>query len=94
MRGCVLSHGFALESVLPLVTSNPARALKLAGRGVLAGRSADVLVLRAGSVEIAEVIAGGRRLVHGGEVAFAEKSLEESNRAVSLKGGKAGEGLR
>jgi beta-aspartyl-dipeptidase (metallo-type) len=89
VRACVLEHGFAPEQVLPLVTSNPARVLKLDDRGRLAaGKAADVLVLRKGSLEIRDVIAGGRRLVKDGRVAFAEKFLEGSNRSVRLDGGK------
>jgi beta-aspartyl-dipeptidase (metallo-type) len=93
VQGCVLRHGFALERVLPLVTSNPARALKLKGKGGLTeGGAADVLVLRAESLEVREVIAGGRRLVSGGRLTFAEKFLEESNRLVGLEGGKVAGG--
>lgn len=94
VRGCVLSHGFKLEQVLPHVTSNPASALKLADKGELApGRAADVLVLQTRSLELREVIAGGRRLVSGGESNFAEKFLEESNRRVNLRGAKMAECL-
>ena len=90
VRACVLEHGFALERVLPCVTSNAARVLKLAGKGELAeGKSADVLVMRRESLEIREVIAGGRRMVRDGELVFREKFLEGSNRRVRLEGARA-----
>jgi beta-aspartyl-dipeptidase (metallo-type) len=92
IRDCVVNHRFALERVLPLVTSNTARVLKLDGKGRLAiGKDADVLVLQKSSLELREVIAGGRRLMRDGVVAVAERFLEESNRRISLAGRK-GEG--
>jgi beta-aspartyl-dipeptidase (metallo-type) len=93
IRDCVVNHRFALEQVLPLVTSNTARVLKLDGKGSLAaGKDADVLVLRKSSLELKEVIAGGRRLVSDGAVTVAGRFLEDSNRRISLAGRK-GEGV-
>jgi beta-aspartyl-dipeptidase (metallo-type) len=93
VRACVLQHGFPFEQVLPLVTSNTARVLKLRDRGTLeAGKSADVLVLRGRSLEIKDVFAGGRRLIRDGRLAFAEKFLAESNRRIRLDGARAGKG--
>lgn len=90
MRACVLEHGFTLESVLPVVTANTALVLKLADKGELVeGKSADVLILRRESLEIREVIAGGRRMVRDGELAFREKFLKGSNRRVRLEGTEA-----
>lgn len=87
VRDCVVNYGFPVELVLSLVTSNTSRVLKLKGKGSLdAGADADVLVLRAGSLEIKEVIAGGRRLMRGGEVCQAEAFLENSNRDLFLTG--------
>jgi beta-aspartyl-dipeptidase (metallo-type) len=58
IRGCVLEHGFTLEQVLPLVTANTARALRLGAKGTLdSGKDADVVVLRKDSLEIVEVLA-------------------------------------
>jgi beta-aspartyl-dipeptidase (metallo-type) len=60
IRDCIVNGRFAFELVLPLVTSNTARVLKLAGKGGLAaGKDADMLVVRQGSLELREVIAGG-----------------------------------
>lgn len=90
VRACVLEHGFTLESVLPVVTANTALVLKLADKGELVeGKSADVLILRRESLEIREVIAGGRRMVRDGELAFREKFLKGSNRRVRLEGTEA-----
>src|SRR5947209_953926 len=92
MRACVLEHQIPLEQVLPLVTSNTARVLKLDDRGTLeAGKLADLLVLNRESLEIKDVICGGRRLMKNGRLTFNEKFLEESNRRIRLDGRKAKE---
>ena len=50
-----------------------AAVLKLGDKGrVAAGADADLVVPEAGSLEVVEVIAGGRRLVRGGAVAGDE----------------------
>jgi len=56
-----------LEQILPFVTTNTARILKLDIKRTLEpAKDADVLVLRKDSLEIVEMIAGGERLVaHG-----------------------------
>jgi beta-aspartyl-dipeptidase (metallo-type) len=89
VRDCIINGRFALEIVLRLVTSNTARVLKLDGKGSLAaGKDADVLVIRKGSLELREVIARGRRLMSDGEVVVTQRFMEDSNRAVSLSGNK------
>ena len=46
IRECVVEGGFRLETVLPMVTSNTARVLKLTGKGrLIEGADADVLVV-------------------------------------------------
>jgi beta-aspartyl-dipeptidase (metallo-type) len=91
VRDCIVGGRFAVEVVLRLVTSNTARVLKLDGKGSLdAGKDADVLVLRKGSLELREVIAGGRRLMRDGEVVATEGFLGDSNRRISLSGKKGG----
>jgi beta-aspartyl-dipeptidase (metallo-type) len=93
IRECVVNHRFPLEVVLRLVTSNTARVLKLDGKGSLdAGKDADVLVLRQGSLEIRDVIAGGQRLMRDGQVVLNEGFLKESNRIISLSGNRSGAG--
>lgn len=93
IRDCIVGGRFAVEVVLRLVTSNTARVLKLDRKGSLdVGKDADVLVLRKGSLELREVIAGGRRLMKDGQVVVAEGFLEDSNRSISLSGGKTAAG--
>jgi beta-aspartyl-dipeptidase (metallo-type) len=83
-RECI-RDGHPLELVLSLVTSNTARALKLENKGQLkVEASADVLVLREETLELSEVIVGGRRLLKNGCLDFKEAFLKESSRAVSL----------
>ncbi|WP_437673174.1 beta-aspartyl-peptidase [Sorangium sp. So ce131] len=89
VREVVREHGFSLERVLPLVTSNTARILKLGRKGALRpGHDADVVVLERGSLEILEVVARGRRMVKAGRLAVTERFLEQSNRKVELHGRK------
>ena len=55
--------------LISLVTKNTAAVLKLADKGTLApGKAADVLVMDAGSLELKEVIAGGKRLMKHGRL--------------------------
>ena len=90
IRACVTEHKFALEEVLPLVTSNTAAALKLANKGVLAdGNTADIVVLDQRNLEIRDVITNGKRLFKNGKLAFKEAFLNDSNRSIRLKGKKA-----
>jgi beta-aspartyl-dipeptidase (metallo-type) len=90
IRACVAERGFPLELVLPLVTANTARVLKLYRKGRLErGCDADALVLRRKTLEIAHVFALGRQLVRGGELVGAERFLRRSNRSISLYGRKS-----
>ena len=78
VRGCVTDHGFQLPDVLRHVTSNTADVLKLPNKGRLAeGKDADVLVLERGSLDLIEVIAGGRRLLRGGNPTVEEPGERE-----------------
>jgi beta-aspartyl-dipeptidase (metallo-type) len=89
VRGLVTEHGMALEDVLPLVTTNTARVLKLEHKGCLApGMAADVVVLDRDDLEVREVVSLGRRLVEDGALAIQERFLEESDRRVNLTGAK------
>lgn len=87
LRESVRGHGLSFESLLPCVTANPARVLKLPGKGHLApGADADVLVVRKESLDIVEVIAKGCRLLRGGEIVKREKFLASSRRCLELHG--------
>jgi len=90
IRGLVTEHRFALEMVLPLVTSNPADCLKLDDKGHLRpGCEADIIVMDRRSLDIREVIARGKRMVANGSLAFRERYLEKSKRAVAIVGDEA-----
>jgi beta-aspartyl-dipeptidase (metallo-type) len=87
IRDCVLRQGFSLEEVLPLVTANTTRILELERKGRLEpGLEADLLVLRVDSLELVDVIAGGRRLVAGGVLATRERFLDDTERTIHLEG--------
>lgn len=59
--------GMKLDEVLPLITSNPARILQLASKGVIQpGADADLLVLDS-SLQIVDVYAQGKRFVANGQ---------------------------
>jgi len=89
IRSCVVEHKFPLEEVLPLVTANTAKVLKLDAKGAIAeGKAADCLILKKDSFELREVIAGGRRLLKNGKIAFKEAFLKDSNRKIKLEGEK------
>jgi beta-aspartyl-dipeptidase (metallo-type) len=91
LRTLVAKHDFTLDLALPLVTTNPARILKLQRKGRLApGCDADILVLDRGTLDLREVIARGRRMVIDGQLAVREKFLEKSKRNVTLVGDEYG----
>jgi beta-aspartyl-dipeptidase (metallo-type) len=59
----------ALETALQVVTSNPARILKLRGKGRLAvGADADLTLLDPKALDIRGVIAKGRWMMRDGEL--------------------------
>ena len=68
IRECVRKSDFKLEQLVPLVTANTARVLKLKDRGKLEPQmTADLLVLDRDTLELKEVIARGRRLFKDGK---------------------------
>lgn len=68
VRQAVLEEGIALETALRVITSNPARILKLKAKGRLApGLDAD-LVLLDRNLEVRTVIAKGRLLMKAGKL--------------------------
>jgi beta-aspartyl-dipeptidase (metallo-type) len=86
LMNCV-QQGMKLEQVLPCVTSNTARVLKLERKGRLkAGMDADVVLFRAADHAITDVIASGRRLLANGTLAVHEKFLDSSNRRMHFHG--------
>jgi beta-aspartyl-dipeptidase (metallo-type) len=87
IRACVFKQEFSIEQVLRLVTANTANILKLRQKGsIKQGFDADILILEKDSLEIREVISGGKRLLRDGKIAFKEAFLKESNRDIRLSG--------
>jgi beta-aspartyl-dipeptidase (metallo-type) len=88
--GLVLRHGYSLDMVLPLITTNPASVLKLQRKGCIEpGKDADIVIIDASSLEIRDVIARGRRMMADGQLVVTEKFLEKSSRNITLIGAKA-----
>lgn len=76
VRDSVLVDGVPLHVALGVATRNPARALGLKRKGVLAeGRDADVVLLRKEDLSVHTVIARGRFLVREGR-ALARGTFE------------------
>lgn len=68
IRECVEHSALQLEQLLPLVTANTARVLKLKSRGKVEPKmKADLLLLDRKTLELKEVIACGRRLLKDGK---------------------------
>lgn len=90
LRACILEHNFPLAGTLAHATANTASVLKLERKGrVETGFDADLLVLGKATLEIKDVIAGGRRMVRDGALAFRENFLTDSNRRIALDGEKS-----
>jgi beta-aspartyl-dipeptidase (metallo-type) len=69
VRDAVLEQGVPLETALEVVTSSPARILKLRGKGQLVpGADADIVLLEPETLLVRGVIARGRWLMRDGEV--------------------------
>ncbi|MBW8769781.1 MAG: beta-aspartyl-peptidase [Gemmatimonadetes bacterium] len=84
---CILHHGFPIEQVLPLVTSNTARILKWEEKGTLArDKMADVLVMERDTLNLRYVWTKGRCMVRDGELVAHPTWLEESKREIVLRG--------
>ena len=84
---CIVNHRMPIEQVLPLVTSNTARVLKLDHKGTLErGKLADVLVLERDTLAVRHVWSKGRCMVRDGELVARAGWLAESKREVVLVG--------
>lgn len=69
VRDAVREEGVPLATALRVITANPARILKLRGKGRLeAGADADLVLLDSATLEIDGVIAKGRWLMRGRQV--------------------------
>ncbi len=69
VRQAVLEEGIPLETALRVITSNPARILKLKAKGRLApGLDADLVLVDPKDLEVRTVIAKGQLLMKAGKV--------------------------
>jgi len=69
VRESILSEGLPLEEAAKTVTANPARILKLGGKGRLAvGMDADILLVEPESLAISGLVARGRTMMKDGEL--------------------------
>jgi len=69
LREAILSRSVPLEKAVATATANPARALKLPGKGELAaGADADVLLVRRDDLSVSGLVARGRVMMKDGEV--------------------------
>lgn len=89
VRDCVRNHGFTLEQMLPMMTRNTARILKLREKGEIAkGCAGDLVMLEEGSLEIVHVLSQGKMMVRDGTVVKEENWLKDSDRQIHLRGRK------
>jgi beta-aspartyl-dipeptidase (metallo-type) len=89
VRECIVDGGLPVETVLPLVTRNPAKLLKLDRKArIEAGADADLLILTRSAFEIRDVFARGKPFVRDGSLVAEEKFVASSNRRVEWKGGR------
>lgn len=85
---CCLEHKQSFAELLPTITSNVARTLKLASKGVLEkGKDADVVVLSRKDLQIQHVISKGKLLMRNGRPAKAA-CIEHTNRRYEVIGEK------
>ena len=85
--GLVVKEGHAIQDVLPLFTTNAARALKLDKKGRIdVDMDGDLVVLTQGDLAVRDVVAGGKVLVRDGEPLVREKWLKKSKRDVAFIG--------
>jgi beta-aspartyl-dipeptidase (metallo-type) len=67
-----------LADVLPLFTSNPARALQLRGKGQLQEQQdADLLILHQETLDIVHLFASGRQFIRDGQLVVKSKQEEQ-----------------
>jgi beta-aspartyl-dipeptidase (metallo-type) len=90
LRACVLDYGRELAQLLPLVTTNAARVLKLQRKGrIEPGMDADLLVLGRETLELVHVVAKGQVLMRDGIVTQQDRFLQKSGRRIRLDGQQA-----
>jgi beta-aspartyl-dipeptidase (metallo-type) len=86
-------HARAGAPALHPATRRASSLLKAKGE-VEVGRDADLLLMRAGTLDIVHVIACGKVMVRDGGVCVEERFIEESNRRIDIDGRKNGKSPR
>ncbi|HEV7993126.1 MAG TPA: amidohydrolase family protein [Gemmatimonadaceae bacterium] len=87
LRSAVREHRFPLELVLPMLTANTARVLRLGRQGTLEpGKAGDLLLLDGRSLEVADVHCRGGWMMRGGSLVKRSRWLEGNKRQLNLKG--------
>jgi beta-aspartyl-dipeptidase (metallo-type) len=90
LQSCVLDEDFELQELLPFFTKNTARVLQLRSKGSLeVGKDGDLLVLDPNTLDLVEVIAGGKCMLSNRELRVTEAFLEDSEREIELHGQKS-----
>lgn len=86
----VIKHfKWPLEKILPLITTNTARILKLDKKGrIEVGADADFVSVDPGSFNLLHVVAGGRFFMREGHILYHQKILDNSNRKIEIYGKK------
>jgi beta-aspartyl-dipeptidase (metallo-type) len=85
----VVHSRIPLDTILPMLTANTAKVLKLKTKGRLeVGNDGDILIMDERSLEIRHVIASGQSMVADGEIVRRENWLETSTRVIDLVGTK------
>jgi beta-aspartyl-dipeptidase (metallo-type) len=86
---CLKEFSWPLEKILPLVTVNPARLLKLPHKGVISvGADADLVVVDPVTLEIQHVIAKGVLFLKDKKIIQTPKYLDYSTRKIEIYGKK------
>jgi len=86
---CVTKYKFSFNEILPLVTSNTAKTLKLSSKGNLArNKDADLLIVDKKDFALTTVISGGKIMMKNGTIAVEENEERESRRLFYHEGRK------
>jgi beta-aspartyl-dipeptidase (metallo-type) len=87
LRTAVKDHGFALELVLRLATSNTARVLRLDEQGSIEeGKRGHLLILEQGTLDIVHVHTANGWMVRDGSLVTRSAWLEGNKREIHLVG--------
>ncbi len=69
VKEMIINHGMSIEEALRPITCNPAKLLKLKGKGMLEiGSDADFVLVDAATYVISDVFANGQRMMQDGNI--------------------------